>query len=396
MIQIIPIFSLYVHVPFCAAKCGYCAFYSIPLQNSSALAESYLAALRREAKILRAAWGGKIPVRTIYIGGGTPTVLSPLLWRALIKTITDFFDLSNLEEATVEANPCSLSEPHLALWRGSFVTRVSIGVQSLDDDELRWLGRLHNAKTALRSIEKTMSYGFAVSADLIFALPRQTLRAWRDTCAQILSSGVEHVSAYQLTIEPDTPLGGLSGDERGGAPDGYSFYRFAQWYMNRKGLAQYEISSFAKPGLECAHNLAYWRQENVLALGPSAWGYINRSADGFRYRNAKTLEEYITLTELGIPIVDAEILSGQKRDEESAILALRTKWGVDFKNFEKKFEKKFEKEDGFAARLENVLKNIPSHLVRFESDHAGNIERARLTPSGMRVGNAIWSEIVGE
>ncbi|GHV41267.1 coproporphyrinogen III oxidase [Synergistales bacterium] len=386
------IFSLYVHVPFCAAKCHYCAFYSVPLcagGDGAALTGAWLAALRREAEILRSAWGGKIPVRTIYIGGGTPTAVSPELWRNLIETVDELFDLSHLEEATVEANPCSLSDDHLAIWRGAFVTRVSLGVQSLDADELRWLGRLHDAKAAMRSIEKTLSYGFDVSADLIFALPRQTLRSWRNTCTQILSSGVGHISAYQLTIEPDTPLGKLSWAAKAAAPDGYPFYRFTQWYMAKKGLAQYEISSFAKPGLECRHNLAYWRHRNVLALGPSAWGYINRVKGGFRYHNVKTLEEYVDLTRSRLPIADAEILAGQKKGEEAAILALRTKWGIDFK--------KFKKENFGGALTEkviNVLENIPPRLVGFERDEAGNVERAWLTPSGMRVGNAIWSEII--
>ncbi|GHS85223.1 coproporphyrinogen III oxidase [Synergistales bacterium] len=385
-----PIFSLYVHVPFCAAKCHYCAFYSVPLRAGDALARSYLAALKGEARTLRSSWGGKIPLRTIYIGGGTPTVLSPDLWRGLIKTVTEFFDLSHIEEATVEANPCSMSDSHLALWRGAFVTRVSLGVQSLDDDELRWLGRLHDAKTALRAIEKALSYGFDVSADAIFALPRQTLRAWRNTCAQIISSGVGHISAYQLTVEPDTPLGRLSADAPLAAPDGYPFYRFAQWYMEKKGLIQYEISSFAKPGLECRHNLAYWRQENVLALGSSAWGYINRASDGFRYHNVKTVWEYIALTDSRLPIADAEILTGEKRGGEAAILALRTKWGVDFKkeNFAARFG------DALTEKVISVLENIPPRLVGFERDERGNVERAWLTASGMRVGNAIWGEIV--
>ncbi|GHV44362.1 coproporphyrinogen III oxidase [Synergistales bacterium] len=384
-----PIFSLYVHVPFCAAKCHYCAFYSVTLSKGGASADAYLAALRREAEMLRSAWSGKIPIRTIYIGGGTPTAMPPTLWRDLIETIEGTFDLSHLEEATVEANPCSLNDCHLALWRGAFVTRVSLGVQSLDDDELRWLGRVHDSKTALRALEKALSYDFSVSADLIFALPRQTLRSWRNTCAQILSSGVSHVSAYQLSIEPDTPLGRLSPSSRDAAPDGYPFYRFAQWYMAKKGLAQYEISSFARPGSECRHNLAYWRHENVLTLGPSAWGYINRASDGFRYHNVKTVEEYIDLTRSRLPIADAEVLAGQKRNGEAAILALRTKWGINFKDFKKE---RFE--DDLTEKIISVLENIPPRLVGFERDEAGKVERAWLTPSGMRVGNAIWSEII--
>ena len=367
--------SLYLHVPFCVSKCGYCSFYSRPFDDVSV--EAWLRGVSQEARRLTAICAEKIPLRTIYVGGGTPSVLPVSVWKRLFQILGKAFDFSAVMEFTVEANPCSLTEGHLSLWRDSRVTRVSLGVQSLNDYELAWLERRHDAKTALTALEKTVSFGFDVSADLMFGLPSQTLFTWKDSLRSVLLAGGEHISTYQLTLEPGTPLG----RDTSFLPDGYPFYRFAQWYLERKGLAQYEIASFARPeklGKKSLHNLAYWRQENVIALGPSAWGYL----DGFRYRNARTLEEYSALAKEGFPIVEAERLEGRLRGVEAAILALRTKQGIDVASFVARFG------DQLMNDVLEALKKVPQRLVRFENT------RISLTPAGMRVGNAIWAELL--
>ena len=330
--------------------------------------------MSREAARLTVIWRGKIPIRTVYVGGGTPSVLPFPAWKRLSEILERAFDFSNTEEFTVEANPCSLTGGHLQLWRNSRVTRVSLGVQSLNDGELAWLGRRHDAGMALAALEKALSHGFRVSADLIFGLPGQTLRTWRQSLHSVLTAGAGHVSAYQLTLEPNTPLGQLFSS----LPEGYPFYRFAQWYLPRKGLAQYEVASFARPGEECRHNLAYWRQESVLALGPSAWGYLSLNQHGLRYRNAPA--ECSMSAEF--PIVEAERLEGRSRGIEAAILALRTRWGIDFGSFAVRFGQEL------AEQVLGVLKKIPPHLARFEG------KSVSLTPAGMRVGNAIWVELL--
>ncbi|MDR1873801.1 MAG: coproporphyrinogen III oxidase family protein [Synergistaceae bacterium] len=398
------IFSLYLHVPFCVSRCGYCSFYSRAtgpdVRRGDALVEAWLAGVGREAERIGRIWEGRPPLRTVYIGGGTPTVLSPAVWARLLRVLEGAFDVSGVREATVEANPCSLTDDHLRLWRDSFVTRVSLGVQSLRDDELSWLGRRHDAREALLAIEKTLAYGFDASADLIFGLPLQTLRTWHDSLHRVVASGVGHVSAYQLTLSPHTPLGKSFEQKNFELPEGYPFYRFAQWYLALRGLAQYEIASFARPGGECLHNLAYWRQENVLALGPSAWGYLGggwesqeRSPDGsschkfkycggLRYHNVSTLEEYISVSETQLPIAGAERLQGRAAKTEAAILALRTRWGIDAAAFTERWGRECREE------ILGVLKSVPPRLVRI--DESG----ARLTPAGMRVGNAIWVELM--
>ena len=365
-------FSLYIHVPFCVSKCGYCSFYSRVFDD--AYAEVWLGGISREANRITEIWGEKIPLRTVYVGGGTPSVLPVSIWKRLLNILYKAFDFSRVSEFTVEANPCSLTEVHLSLWRNYRVTRVSLGIQSLNDAELVRLGRRHDAKTALAALEKTASFNFDVSADLMFGLPSQTLLTWRDSLRSLLSAGVIHISTYQLTLEPGTPL------ERTAPPlpDGYPFYRFAQWYLEHKGLIQYEIASFARPGKECRHNMAYWRQENVLALGPSGWGYLC----GYRYRNARTLEEYSSLTKNGFPIVEAERLGKCSLGIESAILALRTRQGLDITSFTALFG------EDIASGILGVLKKIPPNLVRFENANVS------LTSAGMRVGNAIWVELM--
>ncbi|MDR1049454.1 MAG: radical SAM family heme chaperone HemW [Synergistaceae bacterium] len=366
-----PSFALYLHVPFCVAKCGYCSFYSRVTDESAV--EGWLAGVSREAGRLAALWGGPLPLETAYVGGGTPSTLSLAVWKRLLHVLEDAFRFSETVEATVEANPHSLTDGHLALWRG-FFTRVSLGVQSLQDGELAWLGRRHGADDALRALEKILSRGFDASADLLFSLPAQTLRAWHDSLRRTAAAGAGHISTYQLTPEPGTPLGNAAP----ALPDGYPFYRFAQWYLERKGMEQYEIASFSLPGKECRHNLAYWRQGNVLGLGPSAWGYL----DGFRYRNAPSLEEYVPATEARFPAAGAERLEGRARGVEAAILALRTKWGVELAPFSARFGQKLTDD------LLEALRGVPPRLVRFEK------ASVRLTPPGMRVGNAIWSGLL--
>jgi len=367
------LFSLYLHVPFCVSKCGYCSFYSQPFDDASA--EAWLGGVSCEVSHLSAIWGEKIPLRTIYIGGGTPSALPISAWKRLLHILKSAFDFFETVEFTVEANPCSLTGEHLSLWRNFSVTRVSLGVQSLNDGELAWLGRRHDSKTALAALEKIRASGFDVSADLIFGLPPQTLASWKNSIDSILAADAGHISIYQLTLEPGTPLSYSSPP----LPDGYPFYRFAQWYLERKGLKQYEIASFAREASkECRHNLAYWHQGNVLAIGPSAWGYL----DGFRYRNARALEEYSALAEKGLLIAEAERLEASERGLEAAILALRTTHGINAAYFAARFGEKLAKD------VFDTLKNIPQHLVSFEN------EKISLTPSGMRVGNAIWTELM--
>ena len=193
--------SLYVHVPFCERKCGYCSFYSV--RAGAGDAEAWLDGIARDAVKFRGT-----EVMTLYIGGGTPSVLSLSHWQELMRTIHHNFNTLHLLEATAEANPNSLTEEHIAFFRDNGITRVSLGVQSLNDEELATLGRLHDSRQALRAMEMVRDAGLNLSCDLIFAVPGQTLRTWAGSLRTVMQYA-SHISTYQLTLEPDTPMGKL-------------------------------------------------------------------------------------------------------------------------------------------------------------------------------------------
>ena len=349
-------YGLYVHVPFCERKCGYCSFFSI--ENGAQYVGQWLEALEREASRY-----GRVQLSTIYVGGGTPTVLTLAQWQELAAIIHRHFDTSAIIEATSEANPNSITPEHVEFLRENNFTRVSLGVQSLDDCELEILGRLHDSGTAINAMKLVKSSGLNLNCDLIFGIPEQNLRTWDRSLRSVIEYA-DHVSCYQLTLEPDAPM-----FEKYGSEDlnnyGYKFYRYAQYFLPKHGFIQYEISNFSPDGLECKHNMAYWNHSNVIALGPSAVSYI----DGVRYSNPRTLDEYIS----GVPAVKEE-LPQRERAIELAILSLRTKWGVSRKNL--------------LPEIEEAVSRMPSDLFVVTP------ERIALSPRGMRLGNYIWSEII--
>jgi oxygen-independent coproporphyrinogen-3 oxidase len=362
--------SCYLHVPFCRKKCRYCAFYSEPADRDTV--RLYLEALRKELSAWNSFLGGRPTVDTLYIGGGTPTFLNPQEWESLIEILENGLSFSRGGEVSVEANPDSLSRDHLQLWRTWRVNRVSLGIQSFSTKMLRWLGRLHDEKQAEEALKQCAESGFASSGDLIFGIPGQDLRLWHNDL-QTLIRYVNHLSIYQLTAEPGTPL---AAERVASQSEAYPLYRFAQWYLSRRGFLQYEIASFARNGSWCRHNLSYWRQANVLALGPSAWGYL----DGLRYRNVAPLSQY--LLEDGLRWAWTERLPLEGRAREAAILALRTRWGIRWKTFRRRFGEEISKKIG------GILSELPCNL--FEKRNG----RLSLSGRGFRLGNAIWERLV--
>ena len=356
--------GLYVHVPFCERKCKYCSFYSVA--NHESVIDSYLDALEIESRRLNA----EFPLKTLYIGGGTPSVLNLSQWHKLISIINAHFDTSSLIEATTEANPNSITHEHISFWKDNNISRVSLGVQSMNDNELVTLGRIHDKTQALKAMELVKDSGLNLSCDLIFAIPGQTLRTW-DNSLRTVMSYASHISAYQLTLEPDTPLAReFSNDELNSM--GYALYRYAQYMLPRHNFIQYEISSFAEYNHECIHNLSYWNHDNIIALGPSAVGYT----DGIRYSNPRTLNEYLTAAMNNFPD-DAfahEKLSPHERDIELAVLSLRTRYGIKRKDL--------------LPEIERVLDSMPDDLFIKTEDNIS------LSKKGMRLGNAIWSELI--
>jgi len=368
--------SVYIHIPFCLRKCPYCAFYSISPSGKDI--EKYLHSLEREMEWWRAKWGRPFPeVKTLYLGGGTPSFLTLEHWQIIKDMINKHFTFSDEAEISVEANPDSLTSRHLVFWKGMGVSRVSLGIQSLLDEELQTLQRPYSRKEALRALELVKGSGLHLSADLMFAFPGHNLRSWHYTLHELVHNFIpRHISAYQLVLEPSTPWEGMSPSS---LPDGYPLYRFTQWYLGRKGYDQYEISSFAREGNYCTHNLAYWNQDDVLGLGPSAWGYLN----GTRYQNCRELGSYITaMTAEESPVIYTEHFTGSGKAREAAVLALRTKWGFSPDLFSRLYGKELLEE------ILNDLREVPPELLHITP------EGVSLTGKGMRVGNAIWEKII--
>jgi oxygen-independent coproporphyrinogen-3 oxidase len=356
--------SLYIHVPFCLRKCYYCAFHSV--KNESEDIEIWLKDINEQIGFLRSTIG-KIVLNTAYIGGGTPTVIDEIGWLEFKRIFNENFVLVPDIEFSVEANPETLNDFHIRIWKSMGVTRVSLGVQSLNDRDLFFFLCNHTASDAIAAIRKLREH-FAVSADLIFGLNGQSIKSWNFSIRRLLEEGLKHMSLYQLTIEPGTQFA----SNRPSLPDGYKFYRYAQWLLPKKGLRQYEIASFAENGHECRHNLSYWYQKNVIAVGAASSGYIN----GLRYTHVPIPASYRTER------IDTERLDGESSGVEAAILALRTSWGIDKKAFAEKYGEKL------LNRIINELNKISEIYLNFADNSIS------LTSRGMRVANEIWSRLM--
>jgi oxygen-independent coproporphyrinogen-3 oxidase len=315
---------IYVHIPFCARICPYCAFYKE--RADPAQTDRFCAALA--AELGRQAANLQVETETIFFGGGTPTALTTAQLATLLDAFRAQLDLRSLGEWTFEANPGSVSLRKAKLLRERGVNRVSLGVQSFDDDLLRLLGREHSAAQAEASFEILRNAGFEnLNIDLMFGLPGQTLAQWQATLRRAIALRPEHVSTYCLTIEEDTEFflrharGEFCTDENAET----EFFETTVEMLSTAGLAQYEISNYARAGFESTHNRAYWRGEDYLGLGPSAFSTI-----GLRRRqNVCDYRIYADRILAGEdPIANEEILTLEMKRTEAIALGLRTKTGV--------------------------------------------------------------------
>jgi oxygen-independent coproporphyrinogen-3 oxidase len=323
-----PIQGLYVHVPFCFHKCHYCDFYSITRQTPERM-RRFVDLILAEAELWTA---GGDPVRpaTVFFGGGTPSLLPVNAMTRLIGGLRERFDLSAVDEWTVEANPATVSADYCQALRDAGVDRISFGAQSFDRADLSLLERHHDPKDVPRSIELARTAGFGrINLDLIFAVPGQTMASWMRSLESALSIGTDHVSCYALTFEANTPitvrqrLGRISAVEESLE---LQMLHTTRARLTDAGLPAYEISNFAAPGSACRHNLNYWTGGNYLGLGPSAASHV----DGQRWKNRPHLGEWETAVAAGsLPAADVEHLTPGARAGEMAMLMLRLTSGFD-------------------------------------------------------------------
>ena len=323
--------ALYIHWPFCAAKCPYCDFNSHVRErvDHAAFAAALRAELSREASRV-----GRRPLASIFFGGGTPSLMRPETVAALIEDATRLFDPLPDIEVTLEANPTSVEREKLRSFRSAGVNRISLGVQALDPTALTFLGRKHDVPEAFRALEFAREIFPRLSFDLIYARPGQQEAAWRAELRQALALAADHLSLYQLTIEPGTQFAALHGRGAFTLPEGEAaaqLYAATEEEAARFGLARYEVSNYAKPGAESRHNLAYWRYGDYLGIGAGAHQRITL-ADGslLAARRHRAPEEWLARVERdGHAIVEEEALSPRDRAREALLMGLRLAEGID-------------------------------------------------------------------
>ncbi|HEY0550760.1 MAG TPA: radical SAM family heme chaperone HemW [Verrucomicrobiae bacterium] len=354
-----PVSSLYVHVPFCAHKCEYCAFYSEA--SSGELINRYVNALVREMEMV----AQNLKPKTVFFGGGTPSILNLRQWETILRAM-ERLNLLGAHEWTIESNPATVSLDKAKLWRDFGVNRVSMGVQSLDEHLLERLGRIHSREQVFKSFDTLRAAGFDnLNIDLMFAIPTQTMETWRDTLREGMALGSEHLSCYEVIYEEDTPLyaqlkaGEFDVDEELAC----AMYDELVATAGERGLAQYEIANFARdskfkvpgpkskarsdatdnppwaldigagtlPSRACKHNVNYWRGGSFQALGPSATGYVH----GVRTKNWSNTQMYCELLERGRRAIESsEELSPEARAGETAAFGLRMPAGWRFDEFQ--------------------------------------------------------------
>ena len=315
---------LYIHIPFCIKKCLYCDFLSVTYNES--LAKAYTDALCKEL-ILKKGDAGEL--KTVYIGGGTPTILPEECFGQLFKCLKENFKFSDSPEITVEANPGTIDKSKIDAMLSLGVNRLSIGVQSFNDAELETLGRIHTSNEAVKAIGTVKNSGIKnFSIDLMYGIPGQTMKTWEETLSKAVESSPTHISSYELTPEKNTPLYGLIEGGKINMPDEeliLEMYGYAIDYLASKGYEHYEISNFALHGFRCIHNLNYWDRGEYIAAGAGAHSFIK----GFRSKNTDDIRRYIKDLNKGIlPETESTEIKRGDAIKEFIFLGLRKTEGI--------------------------------------------------------------------
>ncbi len=372
--------SVYIHIPFCRYICHYCDF--TKFFYNEALATEYIDALVNEMK--QNVPRGKQKVRTIYIGGGTPTSLNIAQLTTLFNAIVDLFDINHCEEFTIEANPGDIDPEKIQLLRGYGVNRFSLGVQVFDDEMLRELGRAHTVKDVYETVHWLKQYHYDnISIDLIYSLPHQTVDHFQHTIDEALSFDLPHYSSYSLQIEPKTIFYNRHKKGQLHRPpheDEVEMYMRLQQSMHDKGLIAYEISNFAKPGYESKHNLTYWSNDYYYGFGAGAHGYL----PGKRTGNIRPLPAYIKQAmKDGQPVLQVVPIGLKEKLEEEFFLGLRKLTGVDKKLFQERYG--FSYDDVYRKQIDELI---------HKGWLAENASGVHLTEQGRLFGNDVFEKFL--
>ena len=320
--------GIYIHFPFCKVKCGYCDFYSIT--NKEHQIDDYFKYLHREIDLFSEKFNSRYLFDTLFIGGGTPSLSSAQNIEELLKKLDEKFNLNNLKEFTMEANPGEAPKELLADLNSIGVNRISFGFQSLNPEILSFLDRIHSPQDCLDAFDNARKAGFEnINIDMIFNIPNQHIKTLKENLKTIISLSPNHISNYSLTVEPGTPLYEWVNSGKVIMPDedtDIKMFQEATKLLEDNGYQQYEVSNFAKNGMRCLHNLHYWNLDPYLAFGPSAHGYDGNN----RWWNYKSLNKYTkALSKNKMPTQDIEILTKKDKFNEIILNGLRTSSGIN-------------------------------------------------------------------
>jgi oxygen-independent coproporphyrinogen-3 oxidase len=359
-------FGVYVHWPFCLSKCPYCDFNS-HVRHGGIDQARYVRAYLCEIETIAARTPGRT-VSTIFFGGGTPSLMQPETVAAILDGIAQHWTVAPDAEVSLEANPTSVEAERFRGFRAAGVNRVSLGVQALDDASLNALGRLHSAGEALKAVAIARSVFDRTSFDLIYARPGQSTEAWAGELRRAIAEAAEHLSLYQLTIEPDTPFFALQTSGKLTTPNddaARDLYDLTQEICDKAGLSAYEISNHARAGAECRHNLVYWRGDEYAGIGPGAHGRIEE--DGRRYATAteKRPESWLMRVEaLGHGLVVDEALTREERADEYLLMGLRLAEGIDPRRYEALSGRPLDAKRVAILRAEGAVETTPGGRLR--------------------------------
>ena len=374
--------GLYIHIPFCARKCAYCDFASFA--GKEHLTQRYVDHLCREIRNWGAALGATT-IRTINFGGGTPSVLAAGDVQMILDSVRSVFDVPDGIEISLEANPGTGELEKFRGYVAAGINRMSFGVQSFDDSELKKLGRIHTAQEVYEAYDAARTAGVQnINLDFIFALPNQTLERWQDNLRQAISLDPDHLSTYNLQIEEGTPY--YAAHQKGSLnlPDEdteLAMYEGTIAYLKEAGFHHYEISNFSKPGRECQHNLIYWHNENWLGVGSGAHGHLN----GHRFANPDAIEEYLNLSDIPALCVSALETPAAVKDRvaETMMMGLRLNEGVSLPQFETRFGTPLS--NFYPGTVEELRQN---GLIEID------FNSLRLSPRGLPLANLVFEKFI--
>lgn len=371
--------GIYIHIPFCKQRCNYCAFYSSTLYN---IKGEYADAVCKELLMRKEYIKGE-EIKTIYFGGGTPSTLPITLLQKICDTIYKNYSVCSNAEVTIECNPDDLTEEFLAVLRQLPFNRISMGVQSFSDRQLKRLGRRHNAEKARRAVGNARAAGYKnISIDLIFALPDSTIEEWEESINEAISLNPEHISAYNLMYEEDTPLHRAlqRGDfEELSEEENVEQFSMLIKRMKEAGYCHYEISNFAKPGYESRHNSSYWNDTAYIGCGAAAHSYNGDS----REWNISDIKEYIKGIESNNRNYEIEHLTEEERYNDAILTRLRTSDGIPLAWIKNKF----------SQRLNSYMLNAAKKHIEY-----GNIKKTdetlSLTEKGIFISDAVIRDLI--